>query len=230
MRLTLAGILAVAALFAGAGGATAQADVIVIPVDTVVRGVPVGSLTELASAPVAPELVGATCTGDAVGRNNETSVHPGNDLIVTTGSSSAVLHDVEREPGVVTETVGALTLGEVITVSAGSLETFGLPLRVGRYLDARDAAGAPGAVVVSETLAARLWPGESPVGRRIRFGSGDGEAGWRTVVGVVGPVEHYNVHIGPIPLLYVPLAQHPDRRLSVALRTAALRALGVTGT
>jgi LPXTG-motif cell wall-anchored protein len=116
-RLTLGGILAVVALIAGAGRATAQADVIVIPVDTVVRGVPVGSLTELASAPVAPELVGATCTGDAIGRNNETSVHPGNDLIVTTGSSSAVLHDVEREPGVVTETVGELTLGEVITVT-----------------------------------------------------------------------------------------------------------------
>lgn len=112
-------------------------------------------------------------------------------------------------------------LGEVITVSAGALETLGLPLRAGRYLDTRDAAGAPRAVVVSQTLAARLWPGESPVGRRIRFGSGGGEAGWLTVVGVVGPVEHYNVHIGPIPLLYVPLVQQPERRLSVALRTAA---------
>lgn len=111
-------------------------------------------------------------------------------------------------------------LGEVITVSAGALETLGLPLRDGRALTAQDAEGAPGAVVVSQTLAARLWPGESPVGRRIRFGSG-GEAGWLTVVGVAGPVEHYNVHIGPIPLLYVPLAQNPARRLSVALRTAA---------
>jgi putative ABC transport system permease protein len=111
-------------------------------------------------------------------------------------------------------------VGEVLTVSAGTLETLGLPLRDGRYFTAHDAAGSPNAVVVSQTLAARLWPGESPVGQRIRFGSA-GEAGWLTVVGVVGPVEHYNVHIGPIPLLYVPLAQHPERRLSVALRTAA---------
>jgi LPXTG-motif cell wall-anchored protein len=101
----------------GGGQAAAQTDVIVIPVDTVVRHVPVGSLTELASAPVAPELVGATCVGDAVGRNNDTSVHPGNDLIVTTGTSSAELLDVERAPGVVTETIGELTLGETITVT-----------------------------------------------------------------------------------------------------------------
>ena len=118
-------------------------------------------------------------------------------------------------------------LGEVLTVSAGALETLGLPLREGRYLSPHDAAGAPGAVVVSQTLAARLWPGESPVGQRIRFGGGGGEAGWLTVVGVVGPVEHYNVHIGPIPLLYVPLAQQPERRLSVALRASADNPLGL---
>jgi putative ABC transport system permease protein len=112
-------------------------------------------------------------------------------------------------------------IGQVITVSTGALKALGLPLREGRYLAAGDAAGAPGAVVISQTLAARLWPGESPVGRRLRFGGGEGETEWLTVVGVVGPVEHYNVHIGPIPLLYVPLAQSPGRRLSVAVRTAA---------
>jgi putative ABC transport system permease protein len=111
--------------------------------------------------------------------------------------------------------------GQVVTVSAGALEALRLPLREGRSLEDRDSAGAPLAMVVSQTLAERLWPGESAVGRRIRFGNEPGEAGWRTVVGVVGPVEHYNVHIGPMPLLFVPLAQQPERTLSVALRTAA---------
>src|SRR6185436_17926517 len=112
-------------------------------------------------------------------------------------------------------------VGQVVAVSAGALETLGLPLRDGRHLAVRDGASAPLAVVVSRSLAERAWPGESPVGRRIRFARDGAEAGWYTVVGVVGNVEHYNVHIGPMPLLFVALAQRPERTLSVALRTAA---------
>jgi len=112
-------------------------------------------------------------------------------------------------------------IGQVVTVSAGALETLGLPLREGRFLQARDTASAPLAVVVSQTLAARAWPGESPVGQRIRFTQEGKDAGWFTVVGVAGNVEHYNVHIGPMPLLFIALAQRPERTLSVALRTAA---------
>lgn len=108
-----------------------------------------------------------------------------------------------------------------VAVSPGYLETLGIPLVEGRYLTAQDAEGTPRAAVLSKNLAARYWPGESALGKRFRFPGDGSEAGWVTVVGVVGDLEHYNVYNGPLPLLFVPLSQRPERTLSIALRTAA---------
>ncbi len=58
----------------------------------------------------------------------------------------------------------------------------------GRVPDERDRAGATPVVVVDERLARRYWPGEDPIGKRIRFTATDGP--WHTVVGVVGNVKY----------------------------------------
>lgn len=76
-------------------------------------------------------------------------------------------------------------------VTPGYFETLGLRLIAGRVLDARDAAGTPPVLVVSETFAKRFSPGESPIGKRIvveqilptRRGLGP-ELSWE-IVGVV---------------------------------------------
>src|SRR5205085_9941340 len=69
-------------------------------------------------------------------------------------------------------------------VTPGYLETMGIPLRLGRPLDAHDAAGAPEAVLISESLANRF--AGNALGQRLRIGPAT--APWRTVVGVVGDV------------------------------------------
>ena len=91
-------------------------------------------------------------------------------------------------------------------VSPGYFETMGIPLRRGRVLDARDRAGAPRAVVISDTLARRRFAGVDPLGQRLRIGPNDSP--WFTVVGIVGDVKQVSLGIeGDEDAVYVTPAQ-----------------------
>ncbi|HEX6463492.1 MAG TPA: ABC transporter permease, partial [Vicinamibacterales bacterium] len=59
----------------------------------------------------------------------------------------------------------------------------------GRSFTPADLTGHPATVIVSASTAKRYWPGENPVGRHVRF---DGDADWRTIVGVAGDVHAYD--------------------------------------
>jgi putative ABC transport system permease protein len=85
-------------------------------------------------------------------------------------------------------------------------ETMRIPLLKGRLLNERDSAGAPPVAVVGQMMAERLWPGEDPIGRRIRIAGGAGNP-MRTIVGVVGNVRHYGLHVPATMQVYMPHAQ-----------------------
>ena len=75
-------------------------------------------------------------------------------------------------------------------VTPGYLGLLGVRLMQGRLLSESDTATAPLVVVITEELARQAWPGEDPIGRRIRRGrSTDTTNPWLTVVGVVGDVK-----------------------------------------
>jgi predicted permease len=96
-------------------------------------------------------------------------------------------------------------IASVRAVSAGYLETLGVPLIRGRNLDGRDSAEAPLTAVVNEAMARMRWPGEDPVGRRFRFGPPN--APWMTIVGVVGDVKQMGLDTAPFPEFYTPVEQ-----------------------
>jgi putative ABC transport system permease protein len=102
------------------------------------------------------------------------------------------------------------------TVSAGYFKALGIAVRQGRGLIDADGAGAPPVALVSASLAARFWPGEDPVGRRIQMG----DARWRTVVGVVGDVKQYWFDREPRPTVYVSHAQSPRREMFLVIRSS----------
>jgi putative ABC transport system permease protein len=91
-------------------------------------------------------------------------------------------------------------------VTPGYLQTLGVRLVRGRYLDERDRNGSPFAVVVNERFAATRWPNRDAVGHRIRFGMGDA-ASWLTVVGVVSDVRQIALDTPMEPEVYIPAAQ-----------------------
>ncbi len=93
-------------------------------------------------------------------------------------------------------------------VSPGYFEAAGVPLIEGRPLGVGDGSGAPRAAVVSRSLAAALWPGESPLGRRVTSELPAGaESAFYTVVGVVGDVRAEGLEADPPPVLYRTVAQ-----------------------
>jgi predicted permease len=95
-----------------------------------------------------------------------------------------------------------------------------IPLLHGRSLDATDGEKAAPVVLVSAATAKRYWPGENPIGKRIRV---VWDSHWRTVVGVVGDVRQYTLS-GRAPseitgALYMPYPQSVglDRRIPRAM-------------
>lgn len=108
--------LCVALLFFGGPLAVdAQNLSIEVPLTTVVRASE-GSEHLLAIQDVPEELRGVSCRTRAVAEN-QSSVHPGNDLVVASGDQRLVLENVEREPGAETVAEGSMLVGEQLTVT-----------------------------------------------------------------------------------------------------------------
>jgi predicted permease len=87
-----------------------------------------------------------------------------------------------------------------------------VPLRKGRLFQDSDRSGSPHVAIVNETAAATLWPGEDPLGQRIRYtGMDRHQHDWMTVIGVVGDVNQLGLASPVEAETYVPYAQRPDR-------------------
>jgi predicted permease len=86
----------------------------------------------------------------------------------------------------------------------------------GRTIDDRDRQGAPGAIVINETMARRYFSGEDPIGRVVRNPHGRGE-----VVGIVGDVKHYGLDSEPRAELFMPAWQNPLNGMALVVRTAS---------
>jgi putative ABC transport system permease protein len=106
-------------------------------------------------------------------------------------------------------------------VSDGYFETMTTKLVAGRLFDARDTPASPNVVVVNETLARRLWPGENAVGKSIKQGWPETPSAWREVIGVVADVKFEGVTVETPLQVYLPLTQESARALAIVTRTPA---------
>ncbi|HEY7924546.1 MAG TPA: ABC transporter permease, partial [Vicinamibacteria bacterium] len=96
-----------------------------------------------------------------------------------------------------------------------------IPLVAGRLFDEHDTRDKPRVIVVDEALAAQIWPGQDPLGKRVRSGGFDAKADtpWLTVVGVVGRIKQDALDLGSRIALYHPHTQYPTRSMNVTLRS-----------
>ncbi len=99
----------------------------------------------------------------------------------------------------------------------GYFRSFGIPIVRGRGFNAFDGEHAPPIAVVSSAIAQRLWPGEDPIGKRIKYWGPDSLT-WRTVVGVAGDIR-YRALREATPTIYLPWRQTSAWQMAVALRT-----------
>ena len=95
---------------------------------------------------------------------------------------------------------------EFRSISPDYFRAMDIPLLEGRWFTRQDAAKAAPVAVVNKTMARRFWPGENPVGKRIRRRAPAGPP-WLTIVGVVGDVRHSGLTREPYAEVYVPYQQ-----------------------
>jgi putative ABC transport system permease protein len=115
--------------------------------------------------------------------------------------------------------------GEEITVdlyisTPGYLKAMEIPLLSGRAITEQDVADSPNILLINKTMAAQLWPGQNPIGKRVKFpGSEKRPQPWRTVVGIVSDVSQYGLDKKPPMQIYVPLPQFPTGFNSIVVKT-----------
>lgn len=106
-----------------------------------------------------------------------------------------------------------------LIVSPAYFQTLGAAVLSGREFDDADGASGFPVAIVNERFARSYWPGENPLGKRLRLSDGKPEA-WLTVVGVVSNIvqtdftrQEFN------PLVYLPYREQPEGVINVIVRT-----------
>jgi predicted permease len=116
-------------------------------------------------------------------------------------------------------------------ISAHYFATMKIPLIRGRVWSDSERAGVPHVAVVNQTMARKLWPDESAIGRRVRIPeyiqsptyfrlAAPDSDGWFEIIGVVGDTPNVGLHEPPAPSIYVPYTLMLSDSLNVILRTS----------
>ena len=90
-------------------------------------------------------------------------------------------------------------------ISEGYFRAMGIPLKAGREFTERDTKGALNVIILNETAARTLFPGQDPIGQIVLADQPE-----RTVVGVVGDVRHMALEEGSGNEFYIPMRQTQD--------------------
>ena len=116
-------------------------------------------------------------------------------------------------------------------ISGHYFATMKIPLVQGRVWSDAEGAGTPHVAVVNQAMARERWPGESPIGRRVRmpdfikppnafWRAAPGSDGWFEIIGVVGDTPNVGLHEPPAPSIYVPYTLMVGDTVNVILRTS----------
>ena len=131
---------------------------------------------------------------------------------LTGGSVPTVVAAVGRPLPPLSERPGAYRH----VVSPRYFATLGIPIRAGRDFDERDNARVPHVVIINETFARRLFPGEDPIGRTLITGIAQRPA---RVVGIVADVRSSGLNTAPEADYFMPMLQRPGDLTTILVRT-----------
>ena len=115
----------------------------------------------------------------------------------------------------------------VQNVAPNYFHMMNIALRDGRFLNDSDGANTTKVTVISESLARRYFPGESPLGKHISVGRNPADTSnasvaehpWWTIVGVVSDVHYSWINKEEIPTIYGSFRQWPPFYTTIVLRT-----------
>jgi len=111
---------------------------------------------------------------------------------------------------------------DIARVSPDYFAVMGVKVLAGRVFEDRDRDEAPRVCIVDDTFAKTHWPGESPLGKRVKFGGlADSNLPWMEVVGQVGHVKNYGVDEDSRVELYLPYMQNSSGGFTLLAKTDA---------
>jgi putative ABC transport system permease protein len=105
------------------------------------------------------------------------------------------------------------------SVYPGHFESMGIPVLEGRGIHRFDREGGMRVAVISENAARQVWPGQSALGKRLKWGGVGSDAPWFTVVGVAATTR-YRELAAPRASVYLPAAQFVDGATTLAVRSS----------
>lgn len=129
-------------------------------------------------------------------------------------NSSSTAFSVEGQPA----EAGEHRWADYYAVNEEFFRTMPVALLDGRTVNERDTADTQPAVVISKRMASRYWPGRSAIGQRIKLGTGQSDAPWLTVVGVVADVKTDIFSRDANLAVYRPYRQSASQIMQFALR------------
>ncbi|HKV11093.1 MAG TPA: ABC transporter permease [Thermoanaerobaculia bacterium] len=134
------------------------------------------------------------------------------------GTVTVISYTIEGHPPPPNGYEGNVRIG---IASPEYFRTMGIPVLRGRDFTGQDRNGAPQVVVINQTAARQMFPGEDPMGKHVTLGwSVDGVRRGGEVVGIVGDFKQDALQEDPEPHLFLPFEQAPVEGMTVVLRTA----------
>jgi putative ABC transport system permease protein len=134
-----------------------------------------------------------------------------------TGSDISFNFDIEERP----LPPGNQSVAQVNAVGLDYFKTLGVPLKHGRDLTPQDDINAPPVAIVSEEFVRQFFPGEDPIGKRIKPSGSvtPGKPPMREIIGVVGDMHLNSLSAKPKPQIYVPHPQFAVQGMSLVVRS-----------
>jgi putative ABC transport system permease protein len=122
--------------------------------------------------------------------------------------------------GVPDTQVNEYRVSQIQTISPSFFRVLQVPLLEGREFTGSDGPDARNVAIINRTMARRHWPGQNPIGRRLKLARrADAAEPWLTVVGVVGDVHYEWGNFNELlPTVYRPYKQTPQSAAAVILR------------
>ena len=149
----------------------------------------------------------------AVGRAPGVAAVAGTTTLPLEGSSIAMQFNAEGQPAA----AGEVPSAAFDLVTPDYFQVLRIPMARGRAFSGADRADSRRVAVISESMAARHWPGQDPIGKRVQVLFSD--HAWNEIVGVVKDIRHDSLAAAPEPQIYLPFFQHPLPALRLVIKT-----------
>src|SRR5213595_2966543 len=115
-------------------------------------------------------------------------------------------------------------------IGPGYFSTMGIPIVGGRDFTDQDKADSKDVVIISEKTAQHFWPGQDPIGKRLKPGSSTSKSEWREVIGIVKDVRQNDLIAPPKMQMYFSYRQPKEIAANALVVRTTIEPMSLAGS